>query len=264
MNGNMFRGFSYLMQGFGLIFQPGLRLFLIVPFIVNIGLFALLIVWAKSLISGWLSTLLGWMPEWLSFLEWLFWGIYLMAIVMTLFYGFVAAANLIGAPFYGFLAEKVEHRLTKRELDEELSWRTLVSIIPRTVKRELQKILYYLPRVLGLFVLGLIPGLNLLVAVAWIIFSSWMMALQYIDYPADNHNLSFSEMKQFLSEHRLSSFGFGLVAFGATLVPILNLITMPAAVCGGVAFWVNEREKAGEHNINLDFDTSLSSTKLEP
>ncbi|WP_369820155.1 EI24 domain-containing protein, partial [Oleiphilus sp. HI0043] len=76
MKGNMFTGFGYLAQGFKIICQPGFRLFLLVPLTVNIILFTLLIMWAYSLVDGWMATLLSWVPEWLGFMEWLFWGIY--------------------------------------------------------------------------------------------------------------------------------------------------------------------------------------------
>jgi CysZ protein len=260
MNGNVFRGFSYLMIGFKIIFQPKFRLFLLVPFCVNIALFAALIIWAKSLFSGWMASLLSWMPEWLGFLEWLFWGIYLIVILMTLFYGFIAAANLIGAPFYGYLAEMTEKHLTGKDNEIAFSWKELAMLIPSTVKRELQKILYYLPRILGLFILGLIPGLNLFAALGFIIFSGWMMAIQYIDYPADNHKLSFSEMRGYLSSHRLTALGFGTIVFGATLVPLLNFLALPAAVCGAVAFWVNENSGLG--NINMGIESKNTPKKL--
>ncbi len=244
MKGNMFRGFGYLIQGFHIICQPGLRMFLLVPLSVNIALFALLIIWAQSLFSGWMNAMLSWLPEWLAFLEWFFWGIYLIVILMTIFYGFVAAANLLGAPFYGYLAEMTEKRLTGENPNAEFSWRELVAMIPRTVKRELQKLLYYLPRVLALFLLSLIPVINALAAVLWILFSAWMMAIQYIDYPADNHKLSFPDMRRYLADHRLSALGFGLLAFGVTMLPILNLLALPASVCGAVAFWVHEQRGA--------------------
>ena len=260
MNGNLFRGFSYLMQGFKIILQAKFRLFLLVPFCVNIALFAVLIIWAKSLFSGWMAYLLSWMPEWLGFLEWLFWAIYLVVILMTLFYGFIAAANLIGAPFYGYLAEMTEKHLTGKDNEVKFSWADLAKLIPSTVKRELQKILYYLPRVLGLFILGLIPGLNVFAALGWIVFSGWMMAIQYIDYPADNHKLSFPEMRRYLAEHRLTALGFGVITFGATLLPLLNFLALPAAVCGAVAFWVNEKSNLG--NINLEISTDNARKRL--
>ena len=42
LNGNFFRGLGYLGEGFGLIRQPGLRLFVIIPLLINILLFGLL------------------------------------------------------------------------------------------------------------------------------------------------------------------------------------------------------------------------------
>lgn len=254
MNGNLFKGFGYMLQGFRIIMQPGFRLFLLVPLIVNILLFTFLIMWAYSLIDGWMASLLSWIPEWLGFLEWLFWITYFIVIVMTLFYGFIAAANLIGAPFYGYLAELTEKHLSGKENTEGFAWKTLIAMIPRTVIRELQKILYYLPRVIGLLILGLIPGINIIVAFIWILFSAWMMAIQYIDYPADNNGMSFREMRRYLSKYRLTSLGFGLLAFGLTLLPLLNFFALPAAVCGAVAFWVNEPRSFNNINIDLNIE----------
>ena len=108
MKGNLFSGFAHLVEGFKIIFQPGFRLFLLVPLTVNAVLFALLISWANSLVDGWMASLLAWVPEWLAFIEWLIWGLYFLVILMTIFYGFIAAANFIAAPFYGYLSELVE------------------------------------------------------------------------------------------------------------------------------------------------------------
>jgi len=182
----------------------------------------------------------------------LFWLVYFIAILMTIFYGFVAAANLLAAPFYGYLAEIAEKRLSGRADEGNFTWGELFKMIPQTVKRELQKILYYLPRVLLLFCLGLVPGVNAVAALGWIVFSGWMMAIQYIDYPADNHAMSFPEMRRYLGERRATSFGFGLVAFGASLLPVLNFIALPAAVCAAVLFWLNEeRPSASTVKIEL-------------
>ena len=103
--------------------------------------------------------------------------------------------------------------------------------------------MYYLPRVILLLIVGLIPGLNLFAGVAWLIFSCWMMAIQYVDYPADNNKLSFPEMKQYLQQNRLTAFGFGSLTFGLTLLPIINFFAMPAAVAGATVF--------GSENIEI-------------
>ena len=251
MGGNVFRGMGYLREGFHLIREPGLRRFVLIPLVLNIlifiALFAGLYQWFTLLIPA----VMGWLPDWawLQALDWLFWLFYGVVIVLLMAYGFVIVANLIGSPFYGYLAELTEKRLTGQPVSTDDSWRTIMADIPRSLGRELQKIAYYLPRAILLLIISLIPLVNLVGAVLWFVFNSWMMALQYVDYPSDNHRETFSELKKFLQATRLSAYGFGVpVAFGA-MVPLLNLVVVPAAVCGATAYYVREkgalREKQG-------------------
>ena len=72
----------------------------------------------------------------------------------------------------------------------------------------------------------------------WLIFSAWMMAVQYTDFGADNNNVSFKELRERLSEERMSSLSFGVIVYFMIAIPLLNLVVMPAAVAGGTVFWV--------------------------
>ncbi|MBZ2169279.1 MULTISPECIES: sulfate transporter CysZ [Marinobacter] len=246
LKGNFFRGLGYLGEGFRLIRQPGLRLFVIIPLVLNIVLFGLLFYFLAELFTVMIAGAMAWLPDWtwLQALDWLFWILYGAVILLMLAYGFVIVANLIGSPFYGYLAELTEKHLTGEELNTDDSWQAIVKDIPRALGREVQKILYYLPRALGLFIIGIIPVVNLVAAVLWFLFNSWMMALQYVDYPADNHKVSFKGLRGLLGETRLSALGFGLPVALAAMVPLLNLIVVPAAVCGGTAYWVREKGAA--------------------
>ncbi|GAA3560564.1 MULTISPECIES: sulfate transporter CysZ [Marinobacter] len=242
LKGNFFHGLGYLAEGFRLIRQPGLRLFVVIPLVLNILLFATLFVFLADIFSVFIATAMGWLPDWswLQSLDWLLWLLYGGVILLMLAYGFVIVANLIGSPFYGYLAELTEKHLTGQEVGVDGGWAQIIKDIPRALWREVQKILYYLPRALGLLILGLIPVVNLVVAVLWFLFNSWMMALQYVDYPADNHRMSFPLLRQRLAQQRLSALGFGLPVSLGAMVPILNLFVVPAAVCGATAYWVRE------------------------
>ena len=158
--------------------------------------------------------------------------------------------GLIGSPFYGYLSELTQKKLTGQPVETEEGWQEIVKTIPRSILRELHKLVYYLPRAIGLLILGLIPVVNVIAAVLWFVFSAWMMAVQYVDYPSDNGKQSFPELKKYLQERRLTSLGFGLLAYVASLVPILNLIAVPASVCGATAFWVKENALEGINTIN--------------
>ena len=52
LKGNFFRGLGYLGEGFGLIRQPGLRLFVVIPLIINILLFGLLFYFLAELFTA--------------------------------------------------------------------------------------------------------------------------------------------------------------------------------------------------------------------
>ena len=81
---------------------------------------------------------------------------------------------------------------------------------------------------------------NIIAAPLWLLFGIWMMAVQYIDYPADNNRMSWAEMMVWLRQRRWKSLSFGAVTYAALLVPGLNLLIMPAAVAGATLFWVRE------------------------
>jgi len=67
-----------------------------------------------------------------------------------------------------------------------------------------------------------------------------MLAIQYVDYPADNNKLSWPDMLAWLREKRWQSLGFGGTVYLALLVPFANILVMPVAVAGATLFWVRE------------------------
>ncbi|MBV2133753.1 sulfate transporter CysZ [Pseudomonas sp. MAP12] len=233
-------GPGYLAAGLRLILRPGLRLFVLLPLTINLLLFIGLSVLAFQQFGYWVDALMPGLPGWLSFLEYLLWPLFVVLVLLILFFGFTLLANLIAAPFNGFLAEKVEAVVRGRDDAPPFSGGELLAMIPRTLGRELRKLGYFLPRALGLLVLSLIPGLNLIAAPLWLLFGVWMMAVQYIDYPADNHKMGWDEMLAWLRAKRWQSLGFGAVTYAALLVPGLNILLMPAAVAGATVFWVRE------------------------
>lgn len=234
------QGAQDLLDGFRLIKEPRLRLFVIIPLIINVVVFVLLIGGLGGYFSGWVESLMGLLPEWewLAFLRWLMWLVFGFLVVLLLAYTFVFVATLIGAPFYGLLAIEVEKHLTGKAVDEQTSWGQVLASVPHAVARELAKLWYYVPRALGLFLLCLIPLISPIAPFIWALFSGWTMALEFIDYPADNHQRSIADLKRFMGRNRGRTLGFGCLSWACTLVPVLNLISMQASVAGGVKFWL--------------------------
>jgi len=235
------KGFGYLLQGAKLLTHPGLRLFVLLPLLVNIIMFALGLGLLISFVGGWMGIVVAWLPEWMSGITSFLWFLFALFFGMAVFFGFNLIANFIAAPFNGLLAEKVQLHLTGQELGEA-SFGAIVASIPRSIGREISKLTYYLPRVLLLLVLTLIPGINVIAPWLWILFGAWMMSIQYIDYPMDNNGVNFQKMKRSLSEQRLLHLGFGGGVSLLLMIPLVNFFVMPVAVAGATALYVSEHE----------------------
>ncbi len=232
----MIESARYLAEGFRLLARPELRWFALMPIAVNTLVFFSLIGFAISQFGVWMDAMLPQLPDWLVWVEFLLWPLFAVGLLLALFYGFTTLANLLAAPFNGLLAERVD-ALLGNVPPQDNSMAALLALVPRTLKRELQKTAYSLPRMLLLVVLMFIPGLNLLATPLWFLFGAWMQAVEYTDYCSDNRQQPFSQLRQSLRAQRLPALSFGLTVSLATMVPILNLVAMPAAVCGGTKFW---------------------------
>lgn len=232
----------YLNAGFKMIMRPGLRIYVLLPLTINIMVFIGLIYFSVQRFNGWVNQLMPNLPSWLAFLDYLLWPLFVLLVLLIIFFTFTTIANLIASPFNGFLAEKVEVIARGNDHFPPFSWTELLAMVPRTMLRELRKLAYFLPRALGLLLLSFIPGVNLIAAPLWLLFNIWMMAVQYIDYPADNNKVSWPAMLHWLRTKRWLSLGFGGITYLALMVPFFNLIAMPAAIAGATLLWVDHRK----------------------
>ncbi len=249
MQGNPVNSIQYLIRGFKLLNAPGIRPFVIIPLVLNIIFFFSLGAFALGQFDAWMDTLVNSIPKWLSFITWLLWPIFIVMLLMAFAYVFTIVANFIASPFNGFLAEKVELKITGQAIPGENNWKEIIALVPRSIGREVAKLTYYLPWAIGVFIITMIPGVNAIAPVLWLLLGSWMMAVQYVDYPMDNHRIPFIELKKRLRQRRLSSLGFGFAVMIGTLIPLLNLLIIPAAICGATLFWLDELKEAGDAEL---------------
>jgi len=233
-------GIKYFLKGFSWLKNPKTSHFVIIPLIINIALFIGMILFAKHYFNYFVEWIDNYLPTWLHFLNWLLWGLFIALFYLVIVYTFVMFANLIGSPFNSFLAEKVE---TLVRYDADFSDAGIVDFmkdIPRTLKREVRKLIYYLPLVILFLILFIVPVIHVIAGILWFLFSAWMLAIQYIDYPFDNHKVPFIDMKKMLAKRRLLCLSFGGMSLLASLIPIVNFVVMPASVIGATLMWVEE------------------------
>ena len=234
---------DYLFRGFKMLWHPKLRLFVMMPILLNIILMIALFSVNIHYFGTFINWLLHFLPHWLAWLSWLLWLLFAISSIVIFAYTFTIITNIIAAPFNGFLAEKVQLFVTGDSPESDASWRDTIKDIPREIARAAKTLLYYLPRALVCFILLFIPLLQAIVPILWFILSAWMMSIQYMDYPMDNNKISFHDMLKKLTQKRLPNLSFGCCVLLATMIPIVNLIVMPAAVIGATLFWIEHYQK---------------------
>lgn len=236
-------GVGYFFHGLELALTPGIRQFVILPLLANVLLVGGALFYLFSHLDVWIDYWLGQLPEFLSWLSYLLWPLLVLTILATFSYFFSTLANFVAAPFNGLLAEKVEVYLTGQKINDD-GMLAVVKDTPRILAREWRKLVYVLPKAIGLFLLLLIPALGQTVGpVLWFIFTAWILAIQYCDYPFDNHKVPFNEMRYNLKQKQGKAYSFGALVSVFTTIPVLNLIVMPVAVCGATSMWVAEFKK---------------------
>jgi CysZ protein len=220
--------------------HPKLRPFVVVPLAINVLIFGALIGWGLTNLIDWVDGWMAVLPEWLGFLEWILWPLIGITVALVTGYAFTAVALLIASPFNALLAEKAEELITGRPVAGLEGLGQALLSVPRGLFREIAKLIYYLPMAAFVLVLSFVPAVNAIAPALWFLLGAWMMSLQFVDYPMDNHQRSFRDVRVAVAERRLSSLGFGGLVAACASIPIVNFFVVPAAVVGATILYVEE------------------------
>ncbi|HYE37330.1 sulfate transporter CysZ [Methylocaldum sp.] len=234
-----------LLRGLRLLARPGLRHLVWIPLLINLVLYGI------ALAGGihYFSVFMNWLvPAWLDFLRWLLWPIFGLSFLLIMYFTFTVLANLIGAPFYGRLAESTIVLMKGRP--EPVSEGSFSKALISGSLSEAKRLMYFLARAIPLLILFLIPGLNLIAPLLWLAFSAWFLALEYMAYPLEAQGFEFDEQRRIAKRLPFGVVGFGgLVTLGLT-VPVLNVLIPPAAVIGATLYFL-EGQSGNQPDIGL-------------
>ena len=239
-------GSFMLARGVHLIRQPGIRPYVIMPLLINILLFGGLLWFGYTKFSPLVEWVMAWVPGWLDMIRWLIWVLIISMTTIIVFFTFTPIANIIAAPFNALMAEKIEALMTGRDVNTHQSFITLAV---GSIRSQLHRLGYLLLWSAGLFLLSLIPVINLISPVLWVVLGAWLLSLEYLDYPMGNHHLTFARQKQILARRRSLTLGFGGMVMILTSIPVVNFFVMPITVAGATAMWVDELADAESTQI---------------
>jgi len=230
-------GTQTLAKGIRLLNRPGVRMYVVIPLLINLILFASLIWLGYRQFNPFVEWLMSFVPGFFDFLEWLIWLFFGTLATVTVFFAFTPVANIVAAPFNALMSEKIEEILTGKA---NISNTRFVEMAINSIKSQFGKLIYILLWTAGLLLISIIPLVNLIAPVLWVIFGSWLLSLEYLDYPMGNHDLNFDEQKLALAQKRGLSLGFGGAVMIMTSIPVVNFFAMPVAVAGATVLWVEQ------------------------
>jgi len=227
-----FRGAGFLFRGFALLFScPRAGVLALVPLVTSLVAFlaiGALGVWLAGhyggrLAGGGWGTLWAWTAGVLAFLAFLVAG----------FFTFGMIASLAAAPFNGLLSEAVEKHLTGGT--GEVRDRGPAAEVLRSGVSAGKLFALEFGVMIPALVLLLVPIVGALVYAA---MAGFFLALNYLDSPLDRRKLGLRRKLAFCGEHRAEVMGFGVLVYLAMLVPLVNLLAVPAAAAGATGLFV--------------------------
>lgn len=237
---NLVNGISYFGEGSRLLLRRELRLYILVPLIVNTALFVVLTAIFIHHYGGVVDSIMAYLPSILEPLAWIAVIVLGILVVMVYGYSFNMITNILAAPFYGLLAAKTEELLTGNPAKDE----SIIAMVLRTTLREFAKLWYFLSRgiviILLTILLGTVPIIGFIAPVIGLAWSAWSMTIQYSDYAADNNQLDFRSLRSCLWRKKFSSLGFGGIIMVCSMIPLVNIFAIPIAVVSGTLFWLRE------------------------
>jgi len=255
-----FAGFTYPVRAIALLLKsPALLGDVLVPIVVNILLgvalyFGILLPtwsvitgWETGLpteISRWLATLptwaqqiLGWLPTGATLLDDVVRWLLAIALCIAIGLALVQFGAIVGAPWYGHLAEQVERSRLGQLPPAPVSVSRAIQDIRRAIAFQLKKLLLLV--IFGATLLGFNffpPFGNLIASIGWIALATVLVFLDFIDPPLERRRLSFRTKLSLIGRTLPASASFGLTALWLVSIPLLNLIAVPLCIVAGTLF----------------------------
>ena len=225
----LIRGIGCLIEGFRLLLGEAelrsimwkmLLLLAALMLLLGVGVYEL----ASSLAERFIPTGDAWYVGILAWLSWLF--SLLLALVVGVV-SYVVLGSVVSAPWLDVLAEKVERGAVSNRHE---SWGRLVLA---SISNSLMPLLHFIPYALLAVLLLLVPIVGTTVAgMVWAYAGIKLLAFEFMDTPASRRGWRWAERKSALDSNRLFYLGFAGLASFMLVIPVLNLLVLPAAVVG--------------------------------
>lgn len=184
------------------------------------------------------------------------WGVIMiwrMDMLVTFFANIIASgisiilASIVCAPLYSFLATYAQaqiHGNSQPLLGQgsSQSWPSfIVGSVLRMFGREFVKWVCFAALWAAGWVITSIPFVDYLAPLIWLLITAWTFSLNYLDYVYDQNDISFIQMSMEAGRNLLPTLSLGLIFCLLMLMPYLNYVLPPLAVCAATQYFMRLR-----------------------
>ncbi len=258
--GGFLAGFTYPLRAvFFLQRSPQLWICVLVPILINIAVGIALYIgvlfpawgaidqWTSGLPTQlaqwiqqappWLAGALTWLPTWAGVVDDVLRWLLAIALLIATGLLLVQFGAILGAPWYGNLAEQIERicmgQVPAGPMSLSGGLRDIGRAIAFQVKKLILAIVLFVPLLLCNFVPILGGGV---VSLGSTVVAAFLVCLDFLDAPLERRKLSFRHKLSLVVRTLPASLSFSLVCLGLVSVPFLNLLAVPLCVVAGTLF----------------------------
>jgi CysZ protein len=246
---DFFAGIGDLWRGCALLLtRPGLWVWALIPFILNILFFVLLGWGAWHFVHPWFHhVFFASHNTWLGIAGGLVGVLFWLALLGLLFFSFLPMATLIASPFNDILSEKVERIYAGLIVRERFCWRDMSRAISVGLHASLRLTLATLLLLGCALLLHVIPVIGSVLATAVsAAITIRFLSLQFTAYSMDRRFYSYAQRRDFLRRHRARTLGLGVMAFLVMMVPVVNALFIPISAIAGTLLFCDTQPRASE------------------
>lgn len=236
--GGFFAGLFAPWRGLGfLIGHPSLWHLAVLPFLLSLAFYvgAMWLGWHFA--HQWLAAAFDSRGAGWKILEYLLAALYWIAILIVSAVAFVPVASLIASPFNDTLSEKTE-QIYLGVGAESFSVKRLARSMWVGITGEIARAVTLGALLIAAFCLNFIPGAGSAAATAAsAFFTIYYLSLEFTSFSMDRRTFTWPQRRAYLARFRARTLGFGTMAFGIMMIPIVNALFIPvSAVAGTLLF----------------------------
>jgi CysZ protein len=240
------RGLGFLFGGLGQTLSQGdLRLLTIACIALNVVVYTGF-VWLGY---SFLDDVTAWLPSaegtegvkhfFLSLLEGVVKVLMFVAWLLFSVWAALAVSNILAGPIFDMMSERVEEKILGRSFAPPFSIALMVKMAVKEILVQLGLLLIYVPLVITVFVIGLVPIIGTLLApvLAFTLTALWV-GIGFTGNATARHELSSAARVRLVFANKALVVGFGAVGGIPFLSFFLLPLMSPALVVGGTRMFL--------------------------